>query len=82
LKPAEPITLRADGAGLTVAPAVGGAVTRYRLERDGTTWEWLRPTPPEALGDGMPYQTAAFPLVPRKPGPIPRFPRHSHIDSH
>jgi len=64
LKPAEPITLRADGVGLTVAPAVGGAVTRYRLERDGTTWEWLRPTPPEALRDGMPYQTAAFPLVP------------------
>jgi aldose 1-epimerase len=64
LKPAEPITLRADGAGLTVAPAVGGAVTRYWLEGDGTTWEWLRPTPPEALRDGVPYQTAAFPLVP------------------
>ena len=64
LKPAEPITLRADGAGLTVAPAVGGAVTRYWLERDGTTWEWLRPTPPETLRDGVPYQTAAFPLVP------------------
>src|SRR5260370_1323779 len=60
----ELITLRADGAGLTVAPAVGGAVTRYWLERDGTTWEWLRPTPPEALRDVFPYRTAAFPLVP------------------
>src|SRR6266478_2199272 len=60
----ELITLRADGAGLTVAPAVGGAVTRYWLERDGTTWEWLRPTPPEALRDAFPYRTAAFPLVP------------------
>jgi len=60
----ELITLRVDGAGLTVAPAVGGAVTRYWLERDGTTWEWLRPTPPEALRDAFPYRTAAFPLVP------------------
>jgi hypothetical protein len=60
----ELITLRAGSAGLTVAPAVGGAVTRYWLERDGTTWEWLRPTPPEALCDAFPYRTAAFPLVP------------------
>lgn len=60
----ELITLRADGAGLTLAPACGGAVTRYWLERDGATWEWLRPTPPEALRDAQPYLTAAFPLVP------------------
>jgi len=50
----EPITLRADGAGLTLAPSIGGAVTRYWLERDGATWEWLRPAP----------VMAAFPLVP------------------
>jgi len=60
----ELITLRADGAGLALAPAVGGAVTRHWLERDGTTWEWLRPTPPEALRDVLAYRTAAFPLVP------------------
>jgi aldose 1-epimerase len=50
----EPITLRADGAGLTLAPSIGGAVTRYWLERDGATWEWLRPAP----------VMAAYPLVP------------------
>src|SRR5260370_12406805 len=60
----ELITLRAEGAGITVAAAVGGAVTRYWLERDGPTWEWLRPTPPEALCAAFPYRTAAFPLVP------------------
>jgi aldose 1-epimerase len=60
----ELITLRADGAGLTVAPAVGGAVTRYWLERDGTTWEWLRPMPAEAVGGRHPDLAAAFPLVP------------------
>jgi aldose 1-epimerase len=60
----ELITLRADGAGLTVAPAVGGAVTRYWLERDGTTWEWLRPIPAEAVRDHRPDLASAFPLVP------------------
>ena len=60
----ELITLRADGAGLTVAPAVGGAVTRYWLERDGTTWEWLRPMPAEAVGGRHPDLASAFPLVP------------------
>jgi galactose mutarotase-like enzyme len=60
----ELITLRADGAGLTVAPAVGGAVTRYWLERDGATREWLRPTPTEAVRDRLPHLASAFPLVP------------------
>ena len=60
----EPITLRADGAGLVLAPAAGGAVARYWLERDGATREWLRPMPAEAVLDGDPYRSAAFPLVP------------------
>ena len=60
----EPITLRASGAGLTLAPAVGGAVARYWWERDGVTWEWLRPTSPSAIRDGHAHRTAAFPLVP------------------
>ena len=60
----EPITLRAAGAGLTLAPAVGGAVTRYWWEGDGGAWEWLRPTSPSALRDGHVHRTAAFPLVP------------------
>ena len=60
----EPITLRADGAGLVLAPAAGGAVARYWLERDGATREWLRPMPAEAVLDSDPYRSAAFPLVP------------------
>ncbi|HEX6079839.1 MAG TPA: aldose 1-epimerase [Methylomirabilota bacterium] len=60
----ERITLRAGGAGLTLAPSVGGAVTRYWWERDGAAWEWLRPTAPSALRDGHAHRTAAFPLVP------------------
>ncbi len=60
----EPITLRAGGAGLTLAPAVGGAVARYWTERDGVTWEWLRPTAPSAIRDGHAHRTGAFPLVP------------------
>ena len=61
---ATPITLRADGAGLTLAPEVGGAVVRYWLERGSTTWEWLRPTPPAAVRARLALQTAAFLLVP------------------
>jgi aldose 1-epimerase len=60
----ELITLRAAGAGLILAPAVGGAVTRYWGEADGASWEWLRPTSPSALRDGLAHRTAAFPLVP------------------
>lgn len=60
----ELITLRAAGAGLVLAPAVGGAVARYWLERDGTTWDWLRPMPAAAARDRDPYRSAAFPLVP------------------
>src|SRR5512144_862229 len=60
----EPITLRADGAGLTLAPAAGGAVARYWLVRDGATREWLRPMPAGAVCDGDPYRSAAFPLIP------------------
>ena len=57
------VTLRADGAGLRVAPAAGGAVARYWLERGGRVWEWLRASP-EALRDDNPYLASAFPLVP------------------
>jgi aldose 1-epimerase len=60
----ELITLRAAGAGLTLAPAVGGAVTRYWWEADGAAREWLRPTAPSAVRDGHVHRTAAFPLVP------------------
>lgn len=58
------ITLYADGAGVQLVPALGGAVARYWLDQGATTWEWLRPTPPSALTSGDPYETAAFVLVP------------------
>src|SRR5262244_154359 len=58
------VTLRADGAGLRLAPAAGGAVVRYWLERGARVWEWLRASPPEAFRDRNPYLASAFPLVP------------------
>jgi len=58
------VILRAGGAGLRLAPAAGGAVARYWLERGGRVWEWLRPSPAEAFRDGDPYLASAFPLVP------------------
>lgn len=58
------ITLRAGHAGIGLAPAAGGAVTRYGFEAGTATIEWLRPTSPEALVRGDPYEMAGFPLVP------------------
>ena len=58
------VTLRAGGAGLRLAPAAGGAVARYWLERGARVREWLRASPAEAFRDGDPYLASAFPLVP------------------
>jgi aldose 1-epimerase len=60
----DPITLRAGDAAVELAPEAGGAVTRYWLERDAETREWLRPTPAGALRAGNSTRAAAFPLVP------------------
>ena len=63
------ITLRAGDAAMKLAPAAGGAITRYWHERGGTTWEWLRPPPltpaipPPGRGQAE-GAAAAFPLVP------------------
>jgi aldose 1-epimerase len=56
------ITLRADAAAVRLAPAAGGAITRYWHERGGLTREWLRPPPPHPIRGASP--AAAFPLVP------------------
>src|SRR5499426_341057 len=56
------ITLRAAGAGLVLAPEAGGSVTRYWIERGGTTWDLLRPW--AALRAGDAFECAGFPLVP------------------
>jgi aldose 1-epimerase len=60
----ELITLRAGGAAVALAPALGGAVTRYWTEDGRGPHDWLRPTPADALARGDPYELAAFPLVP------------------
>jgi len=58
------ITLRAGDCGLQLAPEAGGMVTRYWLERDARTWEWLRPASDLALSRRDGYEASAFPLVP------------------
>jgi aldose 1-epimerase len=60
----EIITLRAGDTSVQLAPAAGGAVTRYWTAHGATVREWLRPTPPGALDQRLPYQASAFPLVP------------------
>ena len=56
------ITLRAEGAGLVLAPAAGGSVARYWIDDGATMLDLLRPwSAPRA---GEPLETAAFPLVP------------------
>jgi aldose 1-epimerase len=57
----ELITLRAAGAGLLLAPAAGGAVVRYWVERDGEQ-DLLRPWAAPRAGE--PFESAAFALVP------------------
>src|SRR5215469_17049920 len=56
------ITLRAGGAGLALAPASGGAVVPYWIERGAEPWELLR----RFAGPGpiAPFESAAFALVP------------------
>src|SRR4029077_16158892 len=56
------ITLRADGAGLTLAPAAGGSVARYRIDRGHASWDLLRSSAASRPTD--PFECAAFALVP------------------
>jgi aldose 1-epimerase len=56
------ITLRAGGAGLVLAPAAGGSVVRYWIDRGAEHWELLRPF--AAPGPIAPFESAAFALVP------------------
>jgi aldose 1-epimerase len=60
----ELIGLTAGEAHLVLAPATGGAVTRYWTVVRGRELEWLRPTASAALGAADPYEWAAFPLLP------------------
>ena len=61
----EIVQLRAGSTHLAVAPAVGGSITRYASERDGgTSIEWMRPAPPDAVASRSAGGTSSFPLVP------------------
>jgi aldose 1-epimerase len=56
------ITLRADAAGLVLAPAAGGSVVRYWLDRGSASLDLLRPSTASRPTD--PFECAAFALVP------------------
>jgi len=56
------ITLRADSAGLVLAPAAGGSVARYWIDDGAATLDVLRPWAAPRVG--APLEAAAFPLVP------------------
>ena len=58
------VELRAGAARLAVAPDVGGSITRYASERGGTTVDWLRPTPPDAIANRSAGGASSFPMVP------------------
>ena len=60
----EIIELRAGSTRLAVAPAVGGSITRYASDPDGTSIDWMRPAPPDAIASRSAGGTSSFPLVP------------------
>ena len=60
----EVIDLRAGSTRLTVAPAVGGSITRYASDPDGASIDWMRPAPPDAIASRSAGGTSSFPLVP------------------
>jgi aldose 1-epimerase len=56
------ITLRAGSAGVVLAPAAGGSVARYWIDRGRASWELLRSSAASRPTD--PFECAAFALVP------------------
>jgi aldose 1-epimerase len=56
------ITLRAGRAGVVLAPAAGGSVARYWIDRGRASWELLRSSAASRPTD--PFECAAFALVP------------------
>lgn len=62
--PTPVITLRAGGAEVGVAPALGGSITRYRSTAGTLAHDWLRDTRAADLASGAADRLACFPLVP------------------
>jgi len=61
----QPVTIGDGDTSLTVAPSLGGSITRYWSEdRRGSIIEWLRPATRQALADGELRGMSSFPLIP------------------
>ena len=59
------VTLRDGAAAVTIAPAIGGSITRYWSKHDGgKTIEWMRPASERDLAEGELRGMSSFPLVP------------------
>jgi aldose 1-epimerase len=58
------VTLRRGPSVVHVAPAVGGAITRYGWEQGEETLEWLRPATSSDIARRVPTGMSCFPLVP------------------
>jgi aldose 1-epimerase len=61
------VRLNAGALHLKLAPALGGAMTRFWSDghdAEGQTVDWLRPATEEGLATGNPLGMASFPLVP------------------
>lgn len=59
------ITISDGDTSLTLAPSIGGSITRYWSEnRRGETFEWMRPASDQDLADGELRGMSSFPLVP------------------
>lgn len=58
------VDLTAGRAALAVAPAIGGAIARFRWVDGERSYDWLRPATADDLASGKADRLACFPLVP------------------
>ncbi|MGQ0662676.1 MAG: aldose 1-epimerase [Pseudomonadota bacterium] len=58
------VTLRAGETELSVAPAIGGAIARFRTTVGSRRIDWLRAASTAGIAAGDPGAMACFPLVP------------------
>ena len=58
------VTLRSGPSIVHIAPAAGGAITRYGWEQEGEALEWLRPATLSDIARRVPTGMSCFPLVP------------------
>jgi aldose 1-epimerase len=49
---------------LTVAPDVGGSISRFASEHRGRMFDWMRPATQDALANRSAGSTSSFPMVP------------------